>query len=112
MITNSDSLVGTFEVNPEQYTATLKGSKVPLTLPVRGSINFQSKRYSLKKPALSVGRFIHFTGKLTRIDPGVNGEDEGRFCVEVEEFDFLGYGPPQRASPATPTGSDMFLSFA
>lgn len=103
-IAKSDGNLGTFNIDPQQYVSAFKdaGGARPL-FPIRGCIDMSSKRFTTHKPSLKNNRFISIAGRLSRIQPGPSPEDT-RFCVEVENFDFLGYAPPPAAASPSPSG--------
>jgi hypothetical protein len=101
-ISNSDGTLGTFDIDPPQYVSAFKdipGAR-PL-FPIRGCIDLSSKRYSNNKPSLKNNRFISITGHLTRVQEG-ESPNLNRFCVDIVNFDFLGYAPPPAAASPSP----------
>lgn len=103
-ILNSDNTLGTFDLNPDQYTSAFKDLKgVPHTFPLRAHVDLTSKRYKNIKLSFKNGRFISVTGHLTRVEPvPADDESEQRFVIAVANFDFLGYAPPPAATSPTP----------
>lgn len=107
-ISNGDNSLGTFDLDPEQYTAAFKDLKnARHTFPIRAQVDLTSKRYKNAKPSFKNGRFVSITGYLTRIQPGP-AEDEQRFVVSVANFDFLGYAPPPAAPSSSPASMSKF----
>jgi hypothetical protein len=101
-IANSDGGLGTFDIDPPQYVSAFKDASGARPLfPIRCCIDLSSKRYSSNKPSLKNNRFISITGRLTCIQPG-QFPDVNRFCVDIENFDFLGYAPPPAAASPSP----------
>lgn len=103
-ILNSDNTLGTFDLNPDQYTSAFKDLKgVPHTFPLRAHVDLTSKRYKNIKLSFKNGRFISVTGHLTQVEPvPADDESEQRFVIAVANFDFLGYAPPPAATSPTP----------
>ena len=103
-ISNSDSSLGTFDLDPDQYTSVFKDLKgVPHTFPIRAHVDLTSKRYKNMKISFKNGHFISVTGHLTQVQPELAENDsEQRFVIAVANFDFLGYAPPPLAASPTP----------
>ncbi|KAI0246612.1 hypothetical protein BJV78DRAFT_1253392 [Lactifluus subvellereus] len=103
ILANSEGNLGVFDIDPSQYVSAFKDAPgIRPLFPIRACIDLSSKRYSHNKPTLKPNQFISITGHLSHIQAG-QSPNLNRFCVEVENFDFLSFAPPPTAASPSPS---------